>query len=617
MNLLSQKIINNGKWLGPLLLLIIAVLAGFFTPSDYWMFLLVVFLLSCIYTTAMNLIMGYTGQFAISNPSFMALGAYLSAVLIIHFGWPFWAAVFFMLLVAALIATALGYISLRFTSGIYLNIVTIAIIGLTILIIKLPALAPYTGGVNGLTTNYPISLGPVVIDSVRSWYFFLLVITALVIMLTYRLTISRTGRAWMAIKENEQLARSLGIRPTYFKTLSFAISSVIAAFGGAMAAPFFKFISEYSFDIGVAIYQCCALFVGGFGSLAGPIIGSAIFVVLPELLRPIAELRLVVFGVILILVMLFMPGGIYGYIQRFLGKYTKNMEKDPPSLPPATGTIAAMDNPRIGEHNSRKSLADNVSANEVILEVKALSKNFGGINALSNVDCQLRKGEIVGLIGPNGAGKSTLLKVLSGFEKPSKGQVTFCGEDISGVPAELLSARGIVRTFQEVGVYPNVTVFQHMLIACHLEGKTSLISDLIGGSRVRRVNESNKQVVQSVLQLVGLDKHWNTIGKNLSYGEMKKLSIAMAWAANPTVLLLDEATAGLSAEETESIAKVIRRINALGVTIIVVEHNVPFIAALVSRVIVLDLGQIITEGSPDIVLKDERVIRAYLGGQDA
>jgi branched-chain amino acid transport system ATP-binding protein len=273
-----------------------------------------------------------------------------------------------------------------------------------------------------------------------------------------------------------------------------------------------------------------------------------------------------------------------------------------------------MDNTLIGEHKSRKSLVNKVSTNEVMLEVKALSKHYGGLKALSNIDCQLRKGEIVGLIGPNGAGKSTLLKVLSGFEKPTKGQVTFCGEDISGVPAERLSARGIVRTFQEVGVYPKLTVFQHMMIACHLEGKTSLIFDLIGGSRVRRINESNMQVVQSLLQLVGLDKHWNTIGKNLSYGEMKKLSIAMAWAANPTVLLLDEATAGLSAEETESIAQVIRRINALGVTVIVVEHNVPFIAALTSRVIVLDLGQKIADGSPDIVLKDERVISAYLGG---
>lgn len=606
MNLL----IKNGKGLALGFLSIIAILAGLFTTSEYWMFLLVAFLLSCIYTTAMNLIMGYTGQFAISNPSFMALGAYLSAVLVLHFSWPFWGAVFFMLLVAILIATGLGYISLRYTSGIYLNIVTIGIIGLTVLIIKLPSLTPFTGGVNGLTTNYPVSLGFIALDSVRSWYFFLLVITVLVILLTYRLTNSRTGRAWLAIKENEPLARSLGIRPTYFKTLSFVISSVIAAFGGAMAAPFYKFISEFSFDIGVAIYQCCALFVGGFGALAGPVIGSAIFVVLPELLRPIAELRLAVFGGILILVMLFMPGGIYGYVQRFLGLYMKN-EKEPLPLSPANTSV--VDNSLRGNHKA----TDNLAANDILLEVKGVSKNFGGVLALSNVDCGLRKGEIVGLIGPNGAGKSTLLKILSGFEKPTKGRVAFCGENISSVPAERLAAKGIVRTFQEVGVYPNLTVFQHMMIACHLEGRTNLLSDLIGGGRVRRVDQSSKQVVDSLLQLVGLESHRNTIGKNLSYGEMKKLSIAMAWAANPSVLLLDEATAGLSAEETESIAKVIRRINALGVTMIVVEHNVPFIAGLADRVIVLDLGEIITEGPPETVLKDERVVRAYLGGEDA
>lgn len=604
-------LMKNGKWLGLCFLSVIAVMAGFFTTSEYWMFLLVAFLLSCIYTTAMNLILGYTGQFAISNPAFMALGAYLSAVLVIHFGWYYWPAVLFMLIVAALIATGLGYISLRYTSGIYLNIVTIGVIGLTILIIKLPSFAKYTGGVNGLTTNYTVSLGPVAIDSLRSWYFFLLVITGLVILLTYQLTNSRTGRAWLAIKENEPLARSLGIRPTYFKTLSFVISCIIAAFGGALMAPFYKFISEFSFDIGVAIYQCSALFVGGFGTLAGPVIGSAIFVVLPELLRPIAELRIAVFGGILILVMLFMPGGIYGYIQQFLGRYGKREKESLPSVP---ANMAIVDETLPARH--KKIGLDNLAPNEVLLEVKALSKNFGGVQALSNVDCLIRKGEIVGLIGPNGAGKSTLLKVLAGFERPTMGQVTFSGENISGVPAERLAAKGIVRTFQEVGVYPNLTVFQHMMIACHLEGRTSLLADLLGGNQVRRVNESSTRVVESLLQLVGLENHRNTIGKNLSYGEMKKLNIAMAWAANPIVLLLDEATAGLSAEETESIEKVIKRINALGVSMIVVEHNVPFIARLVNRVIVLDLGKIITEGTPDVVLNDERVIRAYLGGEN-
>ncbi len=604
----AQRMMLAGSWL--VLLVIFAVLAGFFIRSDYLLFLLISFLLYCVYTIALNLVMGYAGQFAISNPAFMALGAYFSAALIIHFGWSFWTAVLLAIGVAAVVATFLGYITLRYTTGIYLNIITLAIVGVAQLLIKLPVIAPYTAGVNGLTTNYPVWVGPLAINSLRSWYFLMLAVVAVIAFLAYRLVHSRTGRAWVALRENEMLARSLGVRPTYFKTLSFVLSACIAAFGGALSAPIFKFISEGSFNIEVAIMHCVMLFVGGIGSLAGPFLGSAIFLMVPELLRPIAELRMAVFGLILIMVMVFMRGGVFSFLKRYLGARWKTYDE---ALVPACSAAPTAPFRETGGGNS--SLKGHHSfSNGFILMGKSLTKEFGGIVAVNKVELHLREGEILGLIGPNGAGKSTLLKLLSGFETLTGGEVVFRGENVSGIPAERRSERGIVRTFQEVGVFPELTVWEHMMIARHLQGKTGLFFDLFGGSRLRQVNESNRREVVSLLEMCGLREHAHTIGRNLSYGEMKKLSIAMALATKPRVLLLDEATAGLSAEETESIARVIRTINASGVTIIVVEHNVPFITGITHRVIVLDLGSKIAEGSPEEIVKDDRVITAYLGG---
>lgn len=596
-------------WFVPLLGLFI--LSGF-VSSDYRLVIMIIFLLYCLYAVALNVIMGYAGQFAVSNPAFAAIGAFGSAALVINLGLPFWVALAFVLAVVAMSAAFMGYIALRFTAGIFLAVITIAFVGLMLLIIKLPVLHPYTGGTDGLTTNYVVSLGAIRLDSYREWYFVLLVVLGLVSLIVYRLTHSRTGRAWIALREDEALACSLGIQPTYYKTLAFVISSLIAALAGALYAPIFKFISEGNFTIEVAILHVTTLLIGGLGSFSGPYLGAAIFVMVPELLRPIVELRLAVFGLILIVVILFMRGGVFGLLRRYLGPYFE--------APPGD-SVSGLDSMRgQGKDDSLGIRGDPLKARPdvqrsrgVILEGRSLSKSFGGIEALVAVDFQLWEGEILGLIGPNGAGKTTLFHLLSGFERPGKGRVFFRGVDSTGLPAQRCAESGLVRTFQELRVFPDLTVWQHIMVARHLRGKSGLVFDVLGGSRVRRVDEANKCHAVSLLRICGLEECWNTAGKDLSYGETKKLGVAMALAAGAQVLLLDEPAAGLSAEGLESISNLIRRVNAEGVSLIVVEHNVPFITGIAHRLIALDMGRKIAEGTPQEVVSDERVVSAYLG----
>ncbi len=592
-------------WLTPLLAFFI--IAGIFVKSDYWMLILITFLLNSLYAIGLNLIMGYAGQFAVSNPAFAAIGAFGTAAMVLKFGWSFWPAVLLALVLAALVAAFLGYIALRSAKGIFLGIITLSVVGLMQLVLKLPPLVPYTGGVNGLTTNFVVSFLGIQLPSYRALYFMMLIVVGLTSWFVYRLTHSRTGRAFNALRENEPLARSMGIAPTYYKTLAFVFSSVIAALGGALYVPIFKFISEGQFTMEVAIMQVTMVIVGGIGSFLGPYLGAAIFLGVPELLRPVAEMRLAVFGLILILVMFLMRGGVYGFLKNLLHPYLQAV--------PQGGAPISPDKASLPEKILLQPKFIPASRSEkVVLKGEALSRAFGGIMALYNVNFELRQGEILGLIGPNGAGKTTLFNMIAGFDQPTHGNVFFRNENITGLAAEKIAEEGLVRTFQEVKVFPELTVLEHMMVARHLKGRTGLYLDITGGTRLRLAEEENFKEAENLLRICNLEEQKNTIGKNLSYGEMKKLSIAMTLAVQPQILLLDEPTAGLSAEETESIATVIQRINQQGVSIIIVEHNVPFITRIVSRLMVLDLGEKIADGPPQVVVTQDRVVNAYLGG---
>jgi ABC-type branched-subunit amino acid transport system ATPase component/ABC-type branched-subunit amino acid transport system permease subunit len=598
-----------GYWIWLIPLFAFFILAGIFVKSDYWMLILITFLLNSLYAIGLNLIMGCAGQFAVSNPAFAAIGAFGTAAMVLKFGWSFWPAVAVALILAAIVATFLGYIALRSAKGIFLGIITLSVVGLMQLVLKFPPLVPYTGGVNGLTTNFVVSFLGIELPSYRGLYFMMLIVVGLISWFVYRLTHSRTGRAFIALRENEPLALSMGIGPTYYKTLAFVFSSVIAALGGALYVPIFKFISEGQFTMEVAIMQVTMLIVGGIGSFLGPYLGAAIFLGVPELLRPIAEMRLAVFGLILIVVMFIMRGGVYGFLKNLFqtdlkplpqGAVRASSEKGPP---PETVSFQPSQTP------ARSSAKE-----KVVLKGDGVSRAFGGIMALRDVNFELRQGEILGLIGPNGAGKTTLFSLISGFDQPTHGRLLFRDENITGMAAEKIAEKGLVRTFQEVKVFPELTVLEHMMVSRHLKGRTGLYLDIIGGARLGVMEEENRQEAENLLRICNLEEQKNTIGKNLSYGEMKKLSIAMTLAVQPQVLLLDEPAAGLSTEETEAIAQVIQRINRQGVSIIIVEHNVPFITRIVSRLMVLDLGEKIADGPPQVVVTQDRVVNAYLGG---
>jgi len=248
-----------------------------------------------------------------------------------------------------------------------------------------------------------------------------------------------------------------------------------------------------------------------------------------------------------------------------------------------------------------------------LLEVAGLSRQFGGLKAVNALSFAVARGEILGIIGPNGAGKTTAVNLISGMIRPSGGTVTFNGEDVTGLAPHRLARRGLVRTFQATTVYDKRTVRENALRGAFLRLYPDFFQSLLGTSRARHMREQAETQVEQLLDWLGLGDVADTVAGNLPYGYQKSLGIVVALAAEPDLILFDEPVAGLSAAEVDHVRDTLARVRARGVTAVVIDHNMRFIAGLCDRVVVLHHGQELAQGKPSDVLADRLVIEAYLG----
>jgi branched-chain amino acid transport system ATP-binding protein len=252
-----------------------------------------------------------------------------------------------------------------------------------------------------------------------------------------------------------------------------------------------------------------------------------------------------------------------------------------------------------------------------LLEVHGLTRRFGGLVAVSDVTFQVGAGEIAGLIGPNGAGKTTLFNMLAGAMPPSAGRIAFNGGDCTGVPAHEMARRGVARTFQITSLFPGLTTFDNIVAASYRTGRTGWGHALMRTPAYRREEKKAEERAREILTFVDLDRHAGVLADELSYGEQRRLEIAIALAAEPTLLLLDEPAAGMNPEEGQRLAAMIRQIRDRGVTVLLVEHHMRVVMAVCHRVIVIDHGVKIAEGPPAEIARHPEVIRVYLGREVA
>jgi branched-chain amino acid transport system permease protein len=583
------------RW--PVILFALVMAAIPFIPSmpPFWIVLLDNIGLSALVAMGLVLLTGVGGLTSFGQAAFCGFGAYTTAVLTTAYGVSPWLTLPLSLLVSGTAAVVLGLVTVRL-SGHYLPLGTIAWgIGLFYLFSKLE----FLGRNDGISSIPPLSVGALRMLDPGTIYFAIWIAVVVGALLTMNLLDSRTGRAIRALRRGHIAAEAFGVQTPRAKLLVFIYAAVLAGLSGWLYAHFERTVNPTPFGAQAGIEYLFVAVVGGAGYVWGGVLGAAIVVILKEILQSYlpylfhgeGQLETIVFGILLVTLLQAAPSGVWPWL-------TARLPFKPARRPPDTSLLLP----------ARPRAAASAA---VLLEINHARKQFGGVIAVNDVSFDVQAGEIVALIGPNGAGKSTTFNLITGVLTASSGTISVLGTSIDRAPPQEVVKLGIARTFQHVKLVPDMTVLENVAIGAHLRGRAGALASMF---RLDRADEA-KLLAEAARQIarVGLADQINQPAGSLSLGQQRIVEIARALCVDPNLLLLDEPAAGLRHLEKQRLATLLRALRHGGMSVLLVEHDMGFVMDLADRVVVLDFGTKIAEGTPQAIKTNPEVIKAYLG----
>ncbi len=540
------------------------------------------------------LLTGIGGLTSFGQAAFVGIGAYTSAYLSVNMGWSPWLTVFAGLFITAASALIVGWITLRM-SGHYLPLATIAWgLSLYYLMGNLEGLGKY----DGILGVPPIMLLGWDISQGRSFFVLAWGMVLCCAFALQNLLDSRTGRAIRAMRASTLMAEAMGVDTLRHKIGIFVIAALFASISGWLYAHFQQTVNPSPFSLKFGIEYLFMAVLGGAGYVWGAISGAVMTklledelqVLLPKLLGTSGSYEIIVFGIVLVLVLKYLPDGLWSLVGRFLPKPQ-----------------------RVDDWQNAPSLTERAKPahGDTVLQVQKIRKQFGGLTAVNDITFSIQAGQIVGLIGPNGAGKSTTFNLITGVLGLTSGEVRFCGEKVSGLRSRDIARRGVSRTFQHVKMIPELTVLENVALGAQLRGHKDALSSMLRLDRVEEQSLLREAARQ--LERIGMGHAMHELAGNLAMGPQRLLEIARALCSDPALLLLDEPAAGLRHQEKQALIAVLRQLRSEGMSILLVEHDMDLVMDVTDHIVVMEFGTLLMEGTPQQVQESPKVRAAYLG----
>jgi branched-chain amino acid transport system permease protein len=560
--------------------------------------LLTLAMIYAIAAVALDLFAGYAGQFSFGQFAFVGLGAYGATVLHGEFGQPFAIAVVGTLLLCAVVAAVIGAAMVRLPHlGSALTTFFFAFVAANLL--GGQWLSAWTGGANGLYVP-PVEVFGVGLETGPPLYYAALSVLLIVATLASRYANSRAGRALRLIKQSELAAAIVGVGVYRAKLAAFIFAAMAAGAAGVLISLVVGYLSAESFAPAESIILFAMVAVGGFGTLAGPILGALFFTLVPELFLGTGATRAILFSGALLVSLIFLPGGLYSLLDWMGRQLVRHRTR--PAIPVAEAVPAA------------PAVAPAVADRPLLLEATDITVRFGDTLVLDGVSLQVRAGSVHAIIGPNGAGKTTLLNCVSGIQPVTRGGIRVAQADVSRDGPAQRCRLGLARTFQHPALVQDLSVLDNVRLGLYGHERGWLIEDLFWSGRTARREKNSIALAHASLDRLAFPpERRGVLAADLTLAEQKLVDIARALAGQPRVVLLDEPSAGLSEQEIQIIAEAIRQMRRPDLALVVIAHHVHFVSAIADQVTVLHLGHVLAEGPPAEVTRHPAVREVFLG----